>query len=288
LQGVSDAYRKLRNTLRYLLGNLAHYEPGLEIPHAGMPELERWVLHRVAEIDAQIRRDFDEFDFKRAYRTIADFCSNDLSAIYFDIRKDTLYCEAYSSPKRRAALSVLNTLLECLTAWLAPILCFTAEEAWLARHGEKKNGSVHLQLFPEIPHAWRNDALGAKWEKIWTVRRVITGALEVERREKRIGSSLEAAPDIYIGNKALAAAAKGEDWAEIAITSAAHVKSGKMPAGAFTLDEVEGVAVVPKLAAGKKCARSWRITNDVGSNPDYPELSARDAAAVREFDARAG
>jgi isoleucyl-tRNA synthetase len=288
LQGVSDAYRKLRNTLRYLLGNLAHYEPGLEVPHAEMPELERWVLHRVAEIDAQIRRDFDEFDFKRAYRTIADFCSNDLSAIYFDIRKDALYCEAYSSLKRRAALSVLNTLLECLTAWLAPILCFTAEEAWLARHGEKKNGSVHLQHFPETPAEWRNGALGAKWEKIWTVRRVITGALEVERREKRIGSSLEAAPEIYIANKALAAAAKGVDWAEIAITSEARIKSGKMPAGAFALDEVEGVAVVPRLAAGKKCARSWRITGDVGCDPAYPELSARDAAAVREFDARAG
>jgi isoleucyl-tRNA synthetase len=288
LQSTVDGYRKLRNTLRYLLGNLTHYEPEFEVPHADMPELERWVLHRVAEIDAQIRQDYGDFDFKRAYRTIAEFCSNDLSAVYFDIRKDALYCEAYSSPKRRAALSVLNTLFECLTTWLAPILCFTAEEAWLARHGEKKNGSVHLQLFPEIPAAWRDNALGAKWDKIWTVRRVITGALEIERREKRIGSSLEAAPDIYIGNKALAAAAKGVDWAEIAITSEALIKSGKAPAGAFTLDEAEGVAVVPKLAAGRKCARSWRITNDVGDDPAYPELSARDAAAVREFDARAG
>ncbi|MBI4724251.1 MAG: isoleucine--tRNA ligase, partial [Rhodomicrobium sp.] len=284
IQSTVDGYRKLRNTLRYLLGNLTHYEPGFEVTHADMPELERWVLHRVAEIDAQMRRDYDEFDFKRAYRTIAEFCSNDLSAIYFDIRKDTLYCEAYSSPKRRAALSVLNTLFECLTAWLAPILCFTAEEAWLARHGEAKNGSVHLQAFPDIPAEWRDDALGAKWEKIWTVRRVITGALEVERREKRIGSSLEAAPEIFIGNKALAAAAKNVDWAEIAITSDAVIKSGKVPANAFTLDEVDGVAVVPKLAAGKKCARSWRITADVGRDPRYPDLSARDAAAVCEFD----
>ena len=242
------------------------------------------MLHRVAEIDAQIRRDFDDFDFKRAYRTIAEFCSNDLSAIYFDIRKDTLYCEAYSSPKRRAALSVLNTLFECLTTWLAPILCFTAEEAWLARHGDTKNSSVHLQTFAEIPASWRDEALGAKWGKIWAVRRVVTGALEVERREKRIGSSLEAAPEIYIGNKELAAAAKAVDWAEIAITSEAAIKTGKVPDGAFALDEVEGVAVVPKLAAGQKCARSWRITRDVGSDPAYPDLSARDAAAVREFD----
>jgi isoleucyl-tRNA synthetase len=287
LQSTVDGYRKLRNTLRYLLGSLAHYESEFEVEHADMPELERWVLHRVAQIDAQLRRDFDEFDFKRAYRTIAEFCSNDLSAIYFDIRKDTLYCEAYSSLKRRAALTALNTLFRCLTAWLAPILCFTAEEAWLARHSEGKNSSVHLQSFPEIPVNWRDDALGAKWEKIWAVRRVVTGALEVERREKRIGASLEAAPEIYIGNKELAAAAKGADWAEIAITSNAVVKTGKVPADAFTLDEVEGVAVVPKLATGRKCARSWRITKDVGADPAYPDLSARDAAAMREFDSLA-
>jgi isoleucyl-tRNA synthetase len=287
VQSMVDAYRKLRNTLKYLLGSLAHYEPGFAVAHADMPELERWVLHRVSEIDAQIRRDYNDFDFKRAYRTIAEFCSNDLSAIYFDIRKDALYCEAYSSLKRRAALTVLNTLFECLTAWLAPLLCFTAEEAWLARHGEVKNGSVHLLAFPEIPANWRDEALGAKWEKIWTVRRVVTGALEVERREKRIGASLEAAPEIYIGNKELAAAARGADWAEIAITSDAVIKTGKVPASAFTLDEVEGVAVVPKLAAGTKCARSWRITGDVGADPAYPGLSARDAAAMREFDARA-
>ena len=288
IQSAVDAYRKLRNTLRYLLGNLAHYEPGFEVAHAEMPELERWVLHRVAEIDAEVRAAYNAFDFKKAYRLLAEFCSNDLSAIYFDIRKDTLYCEAYSSMKRRAALSVLKTLFASLTAWLAPLLCFTAEEAWLARHGDVKDGSVHLQSFLEIPAEWRNDALGEKWEKVWAVRRVITGALEVERREKRIGSSLEAAPDIYIGDKALAAAAKGVDWAETAITSDAAIKTGTPPSDAFTLDEVEGVAVVPKLAAGKKCARSWRITDDVGSDPAYPSLSARDAAAVRELDARVG
>ncbi len=284
IQSTVDAYRKLRNTLRYLLGNLAHYEPGFEVAHADMPELERWVLHRVAEIDAEVRAAYNAFDFKKAYRLLADFCSNDLSAIYFDIRKDTLYCEAHSSVKRRAALSVLNTLFESLTAWLAPLLCFTAEEAWLARHGDVKDGSVHLQSFPEIPAEWLNAALGEKWEKVWAVRRVITGALEIERREKRIGSSLEAASDIYIGNKALAAAAKGVDLAEIAITSEASIKTATPPADAFTLDDVDGVAVVPKLAAGKKCARSWRITDDVGCDPAYPSLSARDAAAVRELD----
>ncbi len=284
IQSMVDGYRKLRNTLRYLLGNLAHYERGFDVPYSQMPELERWVLHRVAEIDAEIRQAYADYDFKRVHRVLAEFSSHDLSAVYFDIRKDTLYCEAYSSVKRRAALTVLNTLFECLTTWLAPILCFTAEEAWLARNGDVKNGSVHLQTFPAIPAEWRNDALGAKWNKIWTIRRVITGALEVERREKRIGSSLEAAPEIYIAGKALATAAKGVDWAEISITSDATVKTGKAPANAFTLTDVEGVAVIPKPAKGKKCARSWRIARDVGSDPAYPELSTRDAAAMREFD----
>ncbi len=255
------------------------------MPYAEMPELERWVLHRVSELDAEVRRAYGNYDFKRAYRAIAEFCSNDLSAVYFDIRKDTLYCEPRSSVKRRASLMVLDILFASLTAWLAPLLPFTAEEAWLARHGDVKNGSVHLQTFPEVKAEWRDEALAAKWDKIWAIRRVITGALEVERREKRIGSSLEAAPEIYIGDKALAAAAKTVDWAEIAITSSAAVKTGKTPADAFTLDQVPGVAVVPKLADGRKCARSWRITKDVGLDPDFPELSARDAAAVREFEA---
>jgi isoleucyl-tRNA synthetase len=287
LQGASDAYRKLRNTLRYLLGNLAHYEPGFTVPYRDMPELERWVLHRIAELDGEVRRAYGEYDFKRVYRQLFEFCTNDLSAVYFDIRKDALYCEPYSSVKRQACLAVLNTLFEYLSVWLAPILCFTSEEAWLARHGEEENGSVHLQTFPEVPAEWRDDALAAKWDKIWSIRRVITGALEVERREKRIGSSLEAAPDIYIGDKALATAAKDADWAEIVITSGATVKSGEAPADAFALADVPGVAVVPKTAGGKKCARSWRITQDVGLDREFPELSARDAAAVREYDSRA-
>jgi isoleucyl-tRNA synthetase len=182
---------------------------------------------------------------------------------------------------------VLNQLFRCLAVWLAPIIPFTTEEAWLARFGDGKGISVHLETFPDLPEAWRDGALAAKWEKVWSVRSVITGALEVERREKRIGSSLEAAPELYISDKALAAAVKGVDWAEIAITSGAVVKSGKVPAAAFTLPDLPGVAVVPKPADGRKCARSWRITKDVGLDAGYPDLSARDAAAVRELDERA-
>ncbi len=182
---------------------------------------------------------------------------------------------------------MLDELFGCLTTWLAPILCFTSEEAYLARFPQAKD-SVHLRTFPEMPAEWRDDALAAKWQAIWKIRQVVTGALEVERREKRIGSSLEAAPVIHVTDKALFEVAKGEDWAEIAITSAATLTSTKAPDSAFRLDEVAGVAVVPELATGKKCARSWKISPDVGTDKDFPDLSPRDAAAVREFDAQRG
>ena len=165
-------------------------------------------------------------------------------------------------------------------------MCFTAEEAWLARY-PSEDGSVHLELFPAIPKGWRDEALSQKWEKVKRVRRVVTGALEIERAAKRIGSALEAAPEVYIADPDLLAALDGIDMAEICITSGLDLEPGAAPAGAFTLEDVPGVAVVPKPAQGKKCARSWRITQDVGSDPAFPDLSARDAAAVREFDQRA-
>jgi len=285
VQASVESYRKLRNTLRFMLGTLAHFEAGLRVDHGAMPELERWVLHRLAELDGDVRKAYGEFDFRRVFTLLFNFCTVDLSALYFDIRKDTLYCEPYSSVKRRACLTVIDELFSCLTAWLAPILCFTAEEAWLARYPAEK-GSVHLRTFPDIPDAWLDPVLGERWERVWEIRSVITGALELERAAKRIGSSLEAAPQIWIEDKSLMALAKPLDWAEIAITSAANLKPGKAPAEAFRLDGVKGVAVVPKRAEGRKCARSWRISPEVGSDPEFPDLTLRDAVAVREFDAR--
>jgi isoleucyl-tRNA synthetase len=287
VQSAVESYRKLRNTMRFLLGNLAHYSPELRVAYADMPELERFMLHRLWELDAVVRKAYENFDFKRVFSTLFNFCTGDLSALYFDIRKDALYCDPASSVKRRAALTVLDDLFGCLTTWLAPILCFTSEEAYLARFPETKD-SVHLKTFPEMPAEWRDDALAAKWQTIWKIRQVVTGALEVERREKRIGSSLEAAPVIHVTDKALFAVAQDEDWAEIAITSAATLKSTKAADGAFQLDEVAGVAVVPERATGKKCARSWKISPEVGSDAAFPDLTPRDAAAVREFDAQRG
>jgi isoleucyl-tRNA synthetase len=285
VQSAAEAYRKLRNTLRWMLGALHYHSPELAVPKAELPELERLMLHRLWELDRDVRAAYAAYDYRGVVAALSPFMNTDLSAFYFDIRKDTLYCEAYSSVKRRAALTVIDQIFGCVTSWLAPILSFTAEEAWGHRYGAEQ--SVHLAGFPEVPEAWRDDELAEKWERVRTVRRVVTGALEIERAAKRIGSSLEAAPEVFITDAALQEAVQGLDLAEIAITSGATLARKLAPEAAFTLPDVPGVGVIVHRAEGKKCARSWRITSDVGSDPDYPELSARDAAAVRERDARA-
>jgi isoleucyl-tRNA synthetase len=285
LQGTAESYRKLRNTLRWMLGMLAHYEGKSKIALEAMPELERLMLHRLAELDQIIREAYAQYDYKRVVAVLSQFMNTDLSAFYVDIRKDALYCDPYSSNKRKAALETIEQIFRCTTLWLAPLMCFTAEEAWLARH-PSEDGSVHLELFPKVAKAWRNAALAEKWDKIKRVRRVVTGALEIERAAKKIGSSLEAAPQVFINDESLMAALDGVDLAEVCITSGIEVHAGKPPKGAFILEEVPDVSVLVELAEGQKCARSWRITKDVGSDPQFPELSARDAKAVREFEAR--
>lgn len=282
IQTNVDAYRKLRNTTRWMLGTLAH-DDGEEVAFADMPELERLMLHRLAELDEMVRKSYDSFDFKRIARTLLDFMVIELSAFYFDIRKDTLYCDAPSSTRRKAAIVVVRRLFDSLVTWLAPMLPFTMEEAWLERYPEAP--SVHLEQFREIPAEWRDDKLATKWRKVRQVRRVVTGALEIERAQKTIGSSLEASPIVHITDAKLRAAIADRDMAEICITSGLTVSDTPAPEGAFTLDEVNGVGVIFQRASGTKCARSWRYTDDVGSDPAFPEVSARDAAALQELKA---
>jgi isoleucyl-tRNA synthetase len=283
LKTTVDTYRKLRNSLRWMLGNLAHYRPEDRVAYADMPELERLMLHRLTELDTLVRQAYADFDYKRIFAALATFMNVDLSAFYFDIRKDTLYCDPISSQARKAALTVIDQLFRCTVTWLAPMLCFTAEEAWLARY-PGDDSSVHLELFPDVPKAWRDDALAEQWRKIRMVRRVVTGALEVERAAKRIGSSLEAAPVIHVADAELRGALGGIDMAEVSITSAATMVASEGPAEAFRLDEVPGVAVEFRPAEGRKCARSWKVLPTVGSDPDYPDVTPRDAQALREWD----
>jgi isoleucyl-tRNA synthetase len=284
LKTTVETYRKLRNTLRWMLGNLAHFRPEDRVAPAAMPELERLMLDRLAEVDALVRQAYANFDYKRIFAALNQFMTVDLSAFYFDIRKDALYCDPISSPTRKACLTVLEHLFRATVTWLAPMLPFTAEEAWLSRYGGPET-SVHLEQFPAVPASWRDEALAEKWRKVRQVRRVVTGALELARADKRIGASLEAAPVIHMADPMLRAALAGVDMAEVAITSAVEIKAGEGPADAFRLPDVAGVAVEFRPAEGRKCARSWKILPSVGSDPDYPEVTPRDAKALREWDA---
>jgi isoleucyl-tRNA synthetase len=247
--------------------------------------LERLMLHRLAELDQAVREAYAEFDYKKVVAQLLSFMTSDLSAFYFDVRKDVLYCDPISSPTRLVALDVIAAIFDRLVVWLAPILVFTAEEAWLSRHPARAEGSVHVEQFPATPAGWRDDALADKWARLRRLRRVVTGALEIERAQKRIGASLEAAPVVHVEDPELLALARSVDVAELCITSGVELTDAPAPADAFRLEDVPGVAVVPRLAEGRKCARSWKISPLVGSDPDYPDVTPRDAAALREWDA---
>ncbi|AGH98810.1 isoleucine--tRNA ligase [Micavibrio aeruginosavorus] len=288
LKVTADLYRRIRNTFRYLLGALDGFDKSEMVPESeykNMPELEQLVLHWLAEIDGDVRGHIENYEFGRLAHRLHNFCAGELSAFYFDIRKDRLYCDRPDSFERRACRTVMAKIFDCLVTWLAPILAFTAEDAWNYRPRgvfAQDTDSVHLRTFPVIPADWKNEELATKWATLQDIRRVILGALEPKRKDKTIGSSLEAHPVVYL-NADMAKLVEGIDLAELSITSQASVKTETAPADAFTLNDVPGVAVVFTRAEGGKCQRSWRIVPDVGSDPEYPDLSARDADAVRWY-----
>ena len=282
LKAVTDSYRKLRNTIRWMLGTLGHREPGDSVGHAAMTGLERLMLHKLFELDLKIREAYDSFDFARVVAALTAFMNADLSAFYFDIRKDALYCDAPSSVRRRGALEAIESIFGAVAVWLAPILVFTAEEAWTARGAGRR--SIHLEQFPVIPPGWRDDQLAETWDTIRALRLVVTGAIEIARAQKLIGSSLEAAPRIYLRNPEHLKALEGVDFAEVCITSDISTEFGiPIPETAFRLPEAADVGVVVERAIGVKCARSWRYFDPATASPDFPDVSPRDAEALREL-----
>ena len=264
LKGVADSYRRLRNTMRFMLGSLSDFIEADRVLPADMPELERWVLHRLAELDQTVRAGYAAFDFQRVFSAVFTFATVDLSAFYFDIRKDALYCDG-DTIERRAARTVLDLLYHRLTTWLAPILVFTMEEVWLERYPGEES-SVHLTDIPETPADWRDDALAEKWAGIRSARRVVTAALEVQRTDKVIGASLEAAPVVHVEDADLAATLQALPFQDICITSQIGVTNDPAPAEAFRLPEVQGIAVVFERAQGSKCARCWKVLPDAGQH----------------------
>ena len=284
LKNTVETYRKLRNTIRWMLGTLHHFGPGEEVARDAMPELERYMLHQLAEQHEIVRKAYAEFDYKTVVAALSAFMNTELSAFYFDIRKDALYCDPPSSITRKAALTAIDMLCDAILKWLAPVLSFTCDEAW-AMYRPGGSPSVHLLTFPENLESFRDDALALRWQIVRNVRRVVTGALELDRAAKRIGSSLEASPLVYVADKAVFNTLFDIDLAEICITSNAMVTDAAAPADAFRLNDVPDVAVVVEKAAGKKCARSWKILPSVGEDPEYPDVSPRDAKALREWKA---
>jgi isoleucyl-tRNA synthetase len=266
LKQQAELYRRLRNTLRWVLGSLDGFSADEIVPVAEMPELERWVLHRLTEIDERFRAAVTSYDWTGVYPELHNFCAVDLSAFYFDVRKDSIYCDRTDSLRRRAARTVLDQLHRYLCTWLAPVLCFTAEEAWCARFGDE--ASVHLELFPEPPAAWRDEALAAKWELIRAIRRRITVPLEACRKTNLIGSSLQAAVELKLGDAERSLLDEAA-WSEIAIVSSVALVPGT--------DE-SPAKVTP--ACGDKCDRCWRVLPEVGSQAKHPTLCLRCSDAV--------
>ncbi len=277
LKGVADSYRRLRNTMRFLLGAVSHFDAGDRVDPADMPALERWVLHRLAELDTRVREGYAVHDFQGVTQALFNFATVELSAFYFDIRKDALYCDG-DSPRRRAARTVLDLLFHRLTTWLAPVLVFTMEEVWLERFKDA-TGSVHLQDMPPTPGTWLDADLASRVAVLRRVRRVVTMALEEQRRDKVIGSSLEAAPVLHVEDPQTRETLRGFDLDDLFITSGLRLTGDAAPAGAFSLPEVPGIAVVFERAAGEKCRRCWKILPDVGSHA-HPGTCARCSAAL--------
>jgi len=264
LKNVADSYRRLRNTMRFILGNLNDFSESEKIEYAEMPELEQWVLHRLAELDTVVRDGYSAYDFQGVFSQVFQFATVDLSSFYFDIRKDVLYCDDVNGTKRKAARTVLDILFYRLTAWLAPMLCFTMEDVWLQRNHDNET-SIHLEDIPETPSDWLNVKLASKWETIRNVRRVVTGAIEVERTAKNIGSSLEAAPEVYFNsNMNLKSLSETVDFADICITSNIKLIDESPSTQGFKLDDIPDIEVIFKKADGEKCMRCWKITSEVG------------------------
>jgi isoleucyl-tRNA synthetase len=273
LKGTADSYRRLRNTLRFLLGSLADFDESERVDLAEMPELEQWVLHRLAQLDHQVRTGYDQFDFQGVFQTLFQFCTLEMSAFYFDIRKDALYCDAPDSLRRRATRTVLDLLYHRLVTWLAPILPFTMEDVWLSRF-PSEDDSVHLRDFAATPADWLNEPLAAKWDQVRRARRVVTAALEVKRSDKTIGASLEAAPVVHVEDAGTWQALKSVAFADICITSDLSLTQDPVPSEAFRLSEIAGIGVVFERAEGEKCQRCWKILPDVGKHA-HPGVCAR-------------
>ncbi|MGH7387929.1 MAG: isoleucine--tRNA ligase [Candidatus Rokuibacteriota bacterium] len=280
LDRLSDAYRRIRNTYRFLLGNLADFDPARDRqPYARLDEVDRWVLDRLARLIDRVTRAYEEYQFHTVFHAVHNFCAVDLSALYLDIVKDRLYTSAPADPRRRAAQTAGHDVLAALVRVMAPILSFTAEEAW--RHAPGAHAeSVHLERFPEVPVEWLDDRLADEWDRLLEVRREVAKALEAARAQKKIGSGLEAAVFITTAPEDLPAllSAKAALLSTLFIVSDVRLFEPP-PAGALLppteSGEIPGLAIGIARAPGRKCERCWKYSTRVGESAEHPTLCER-------------
>ena len=261
LKNTSDLYRRIRNTLRFLLGALEGFNEAEQVDvndTESLPELEQLMLHRIYEMDETLKTSIQNYEYGKIAKLLYDFCNDDLSAFYFDIRKDRLYCDDPASFERRATRSVMAVLFEHLTAWLAPLLSFTTEEAWSHRPTGifEDVESVHLREFPAVPKSWQNKALAEKWDTIHIVRKAVIEAIEPLRANKELGSSLESLAVIKTGKEDVKTILNSVDMADICITSHILIEDGDC-------------AVSITKAKGSKCQRCWKVLPEVESHAEH-------------------
>jgi isoleucyl-tRNA synthetase len=285
LERLADAYRRLRNTCRFLLGNLGDFDPARHRqPYAALDEVDRFVLDRLARLVDRVTRAYEEYQFHAVFHALHNFCAVDLSALYLDIIKDRLYTSAPDDSRRRAAQTACHDVLSALLRLLAPILSFTAEEAWRHLPGAKAD-SVHLERFPEVPLAWLDDTLDVEWRRLLEVRREIAKALETARARGLIGSGLEAAVTIAQAPEDLPdlLARKRDLLPALLIVSQVSLARGREPSAVqYESQEIPGLTIGVDHAHGTKCARCWMWTEDVGADAEHPTLCERCVAVLRQ------
>ncbi|MBF0620580.1 MAG: isoleucine--tRNA ligase [Magnetococcales bacterium] len=274
LKGLSDSYRRIRNTIRYFLGNLVDYDHETNaVSLDQMEEIDRWALDRIANMIESVETAYETYRFHRVYQDLHYFCAVEMGAFYLDIIKDRLYCE--SEPKRRAAQTVLHHALDALVRLMAPILSFTAEEVWQLMPGEKAQ-SVLLSSFPKPHPEWRNDVLNTRWDRYREVRTEVYRILEKERNEKRIGSFMESIVTLYADDDLAEFLNSFEDQFRLFIVADVQVKPlAEAPQDAIIPDDVKGLKITTAKAESGKCARCWNRDPKVGSFEDHPELCSR-------------
>ena len=286
MKQMSEAYRKIRNTLRFLLSNLNDFDPAKDrVAYQELPEIDRWALLQLNKVIDRVLQGYDKYEFHWVYHTVHNFCAVELSAIYLDIVKDRLYVEGKDSTLRRASQTVLYELLNAVVRLMAPVLTFTADEIWPYVPGVKEGSNIQIEEMPKVNPEWMDEALADKWDTLLAVRSEVTKALEKARQDKLISHPLTAQVDLYPTAELEKFLKEIPNLAEIFIVSAVqlHEASEEKPEGATHCETLEGLGITVNSAAGEKCERCWMYHTEVGHNSEHPTLCPRCASVVRSI-----